>query len=73
MNMTEAVKYGEPAKCVDRPGDCAEVIRWLIDQLNDADREVVGNLDDALLAMEKERDDYREQCRELEQQLEDEL
>ena len=39
MNLNEAVQYKEPAKCVDRPGKCAEVIEWLIEQLEDQDEQ----------------------------------
>jgi len=33
MNLREAIQYKEVGKCMDRPGKCAEVIEWLIEQL----------------------------------------
>ena len=33
MDLREAIQYKEVGKCMDRPGKCAEVIEWLIEQL----------------------------------------
>jgi len=39
MNLNEAIQYKEASKCVDRPGKCASVIEWLIEQLENQDEQ----------------------------------